>query len=332
MSIIFMGGFPPPYGGVTTKNRNLLLYLTEYIVIEKIDFNLIKRKNVKETVRLISSILNKKNQFIIGVAGRKTRKNLCRVLYIINRKAMKRSLIFLMGGAVVEDIRADTQYQKYIKHFKCIYAETKGMVRQLEEIGITNVEYYPNCRARGEKKEYEVNKSFSCVFFSLISKEKGVDIILNVAEEIPSIKFYLYGEVSEEYTDEFYRHLKRCENVTYKGVFRGNSEEVYNELRKYSVLLLPTRWKAEGVPGILIEAKIAGVPAIVSNQNFNAEIVKNGQNGIVIENCNEDELKKAIITLNQDISLRDKMSSQAIQSAEEYYIDRYIPSIVQMLS
>ena len=308
--LFYLGTFPPPFGGVTTKNLNLYTALSEKTEIGKIDFS--------------------NNIFAIGVAGQKTRKRFCKLLYYINRKTMSRSLIFLMGGSVSHVIASDTEYQKYISAYKAVYVETQGMKTELENAGLNNIHIYPNCRFKPKKTEdteYKRAGKLNCVFFSLIQANKGVDNILAVSRELPNVEFAFYGHIDDDYKEHFTNATAELPNVKYMGVFSGDSESVYNELTKYDVVLLPTKWKTEGIPGILVEAKIAGVTCIVSDESYNAEIIKNGEEGIVLSENTPERLKEAIIELDSDRKLLSRLKSNNHASAEKYYIENYIDQI-----
>ncbi len=54
----YLGTFPPPFGGVTTKNLNLYTALSENTEIGKIDFSEIKSKDISKLLRLISVFFN----------------------------------------------------------------------------------------------------------------------------------------------------------------------------------------------------------------------------------------------------------------------------------
>ena len=334
MSIYYLGAFPPGYGGVTIKNRNLYTALEKEIHIKKVDFNKIKRKNVKESLRFITCLFNPSNTFVVGVSGRKTRKRLTQVLYYFNRKAMNRSIIMVMGGTASHDMSIDTEYKKSAMQYKGIYVETQSMYDELASAGFTNAAIYPNGRFRPESV-YSVKPSegqLKCVFFSLVQREKGVDIILEAAKKLPEISFSIYGKVMSEYESDFFGAVQALENVSYEGVFTGTTEEVYQKLHEYDVLLFPTQFDIEGVPGILVEAKIAGLACIVSNKSYNADIVLNGINGIVLSNNTSEFLVEAISDLNEhrDILLRYKQGS--LDSSNMYYIENYVDGIVACLN
>ncbi len=331
MSIIYIGGFPPPFGGVTKKNQNLYIALLEHLKIEKIDLNEIKRKNLVETVKLIRVLLNRRNCFVVGVASKKSGKKFCKLLYFVNRKAMRKSINFLMGGTAANDIVNDREYQKYISQFKRVYAETHGMVEALKKAGLENAAYYPNCRFRPENVLPELrndNHTLRAVFFSLISPEKGIDIVIAAATLLQNTEFHIYGEIKDGFETEFLASIASLPNINYHGVFKGKDEQVYHELSKYDVLLLPSRWKYEGVPGILVESKIAGIPAVVSNIAYNAEIVNDGVDGIVLKENTAEALSKALLYLDENRSVLSKLKIGAKSSAEHYYIDNYIGEIV----
>jgi len=334
VAIYYLGTFPPEYGGVTIKNLNLYTALKDWISIDNVDFSEIKRKNINELLKLIRVIINPNHTFVVGVAGKKTRKKFCKLFYYINRKAMNRSIILLMGGTASNDIAEDPEYTKYVREYKKVYVETVGMQKILQAAGLKNVGYYPNGRFKPQNKIISRTvdcRNLKCVFFSLIQPQKGASIILDTAKKLPNVDFAFYGMIDEQYREEFYSKVGELSNVNYFGVFKGNSEDVYKELRKYDVLLLPTTWKAEGVPGILVEAKIAGIPVIVSNHNFNAEIVEDKYDGIVMEEITIDCLVKNIKNLLENSALLGIMSHNALESSHNYYIENYFDTVLSDL-
>lgn len=170
-----------------------------------------------------------------------------------------------------------------------------------------------------------------CVFFSLVSKVKGAGLVLDAAKELPQVEFHFYGRVEEDFKDEFERRLAKLPNSSYHGVFDSVKDDVLAELNQYDLHLLPTSWPNEGVPGVLVETKMAAVPSIVSDCCHNAEIVRDGADGIVLDRCDAPSLVKAVRGLAEDPDRLDAMKASALASAERFYIDRYIGWIVQDL-
>lgn len=334
MSIYYWGPFPPGYGGVTIKNRNLFTALERVISIKKVDFNKIKiNKDFRELLRFVACLFNPSHTFVIGVSA-KAGKRLTKFLYFFNRKAMKRSIVMVMGGTASHDMSVDPKYRKCAKQYKRIYVETKGMYDELVSAGFANAAIYPNGRFR-PATAYSATQSegrLKCVFLSKVRPEKGVDLLLEAARNLPEISFTIYGKVVPEYKSVFFNTVSSLENVSYEGVFAGTSDEVYEKLHEYDILLLPTRWISEGFPGIIIESKIAGIATIVSDHNYNSEIVNSGVDGIILKENTAEMLVKAILDLDEHRDKLFKLKQEGLKASEKFYIENYIDSIVECIT
>lgn len=333
MSIVYMGAFPPGYGGVTIKNQNLYTALEKEIPIKKVDFNRVKRKDIKEAGRLVFHLLNPRNRFVVGVSGKITRKRFTQVLYYLNRKAMRNSIIMIMGGTASHDMSVDPEYRKCAMGYKKIYVETQSMKAEMDAAGFENVDIYPNGRFRPQKavELKTADKKLRCVFFSQVQPEKGADLVLEAARMLPNVDFSFYGNIVDDYKDIFMNRVNAQQNVSYYGVFKGSIDAVYRELSKYDVLLFPTKWDIEGVPGILVEGKIAGLAEIVSNKSYNAELVQDGVEGVVIAENTGNCLAAAIQQLAEDRDFLNSMKKGSRESSERYYVENYIESIADNL-
>ena len=322
MKIYYIGSFPPIYGGVTIKNKNLYEALEGKLELRKIDMNRIKRGNLPELLRFGWAMVTGK-QYIIGLAGQKNRRQFTKLMYRFKRTAMKRSVLMIMGGLVDDVVDAGPDFVKMFNGYRKTYVELPGMQRKLQSVGITNCAIYPNGRPRpGALPAISAGEGLlRCVFFSIIQPEKGVDLILQAAQRLTNMQFHFYGEIKKDYEAAFLEAVSRMDKVTYHGVFSGSADAVYRELCRYDVLLLPTRWKAEGLPGILVEAKIAGIPAVVSDHNFNAQIVAHERDGLVIRDVTAEKLTAALRSLESDRENLLNMKKDSRASAEKYYLD-----------
>ena len=318
MAIYYIGAFPPAYGGVTIKNQNLYEALDQKLDLRKIDMSRIKRGDLREMLRLAWALATGK-QFIIGLAGQRNRRVFTKLMYACKRKAMGRSVMLVMGGSVDDMIPEAKRFRGYRR----VYVELPGMAQKLQAAGVDNAAVYPNGRPRpeGVLTAREARGPLKCVFFSIIRPEKGTDRILEVAGKLPEMQFHFYGPVDKEYEMSFLNAASHCENVICHGVFKGGADAVYRELAEYDVLLLPTRWKGEGLPGILIEAKIAGLAAIVTDHHYNREIVEHGMDGLVLAQDSVECLVEALKQLDGDRAKLLEMKKAGLASAQQYYID-----------
>lgn len=333
MKVRYIGSFPPPYGGVTIKNKLLADTLSEHVKIIKAKEGMAGKLG---QIKMILQALIPGQTLIVGISARGKKSLLVtKLLYHFNRKTMNRSLYFMMGGTESNRIAGNPKEIRLYSEYKRLYVETKSMAGSLKQVGMNNVSIYPNCRKRTDKIipafQMERRGRLKCLFFSIIMPEKGADVILDVAERLPYVDFQFYGEINAEYEDTFLYKVSELTNVKYGGVFKGTSEQVYEELALYDILLLPTRCPTEGIPGILVEAKISGLPCVVSDNCYNKELVEDGVEGLVLERCTMDCLRTTIDKLDRDRNLLRSLGIGSYHSAERYYIDNYIDRIVSEL-
>ena len=200
------------------------------------------------------------------------------------------------------------------------------MIDNLVSLGIHNVELLPNCRPK-PKNEIEIrenqNGSLRCVFFSMIYPEKGVDLILEAARKLKTIEFDFWGSIRADYQVEFSALVNQYENCHYRGIFKTQEDDVYKLLSQYDVILFPTRLATEGIPGALVEAKISGIPAIVSDTAYNKYIVQHMTNGIVMSSNNTEDLLDSIKLLNNDRLLLMQLKINAKDSGNKYHFEAY---------
>lgn len=337
MKFFYIGRFPPPYGGVTIKNKILYDNLLKHIDIQIIELSLVKGKNFREIVILLFSLLNPNNILIIGSAST-SRKFFSWFLYYFNRKALNRSLLIVMGGSSSRIIANDSQYSKWVGEFKQVYVETNGMKGDLTAKGLKNVTVFPNCREKPKENIEVLNKNYKkirCLYFSLISKDKGADLVIEASKYLNKrgIEFTIdfYGHIEDKYKTQFEKEIEELKDINYCGIFRADQESVYTKMQEYDILLFPTKCKTEGVPGVLVESKFAALPSIVSNLSYNSEIVEDGKTGLVLQKNTSKELANAIekVYLNRDWLLTMKRNTKI--SSDLYLIDNYVEGIVKVL-
>ena len=82
------------------------------------------------------------------------------------------------------------------------------------------------------------------------------------------------------------------------------------------MLVLPTKWRAEGYPGVIIEAFSVGIPVISTYNGGIPEIVLHGKNGLLVPPGNIKALLDAIMLI--DASLYDKLRAGAYESFGQF--------------
>lgn len=123
----------------------------------------------------------------------------------------------------------------------------------------------------------------------------------------------------EPVSEEFLRDWEAKGIIEWWGL-RSDMPEV---LRQACIIALPTYYP-EGVPKILLEAAASGRPIITTNVPGCREIVKDGENGLLIEPRNATALASAIEELLQDSDLRSAMGLRGRQLVEAEFSEEIV--------
>lgn len=330
--ILYCGGFPPPYGGVTVKNSLLTAELeARGCRILRLDTRKAKRNPlhlVNQTARLL---LARKEQVIVA-NSRAGRRQLTMLLAKCNPAALRDALLIVMGGSMAKDIAEDEAYIAALKQYRQIFVETPSMEQELRQLGFTNLSLYPNCRPDLRVKAIRpTGQRLSCLFFSLVSPDKGVDLILEAAQKLPDIQFTFYGPVEQGYEEVFQKSVSALPNCSWQGVFPGNDPSLYPLLNGYDLLLLPTLCATEGVPGILAESKLAALPSVVTDIARNRELIYHDDNGIVLSENTAQCLTQVLAELAERADYVDTLKASALRDAERFLVQNHIETIMRHL-
>lgn len=90
----------------------------------------------------------------------------------------------------------------------------------------------------------------------------------------------------------------------------GVRSDVPDLLRRASVLVMTSEFDTEGMPGVLIEAGLSGVPVVTTAAAGAKDIVVDGETGFVLHSDRPHDLAAAITTLLADSALRKKLGEQ----------------------
>lgn len=217
----------------------------------------------------------------------------------------RKKVIFRKFGGFFDDelsacpARKRVKMVGLLKKSSLVLVETQRLVEAIGAILAARgqVLWFPNSRRPALKQlpRHVYKKRF--VFMSHIREEKGVDSILRVAEALPSgYVVDLYGSIQEKkYEDSNYFRGKRAQ---YKGAI--SSDQVLFTLSQYDVLLLPTTFRSEGYPGIIIEAMSLGIPVIATDRGGIPEIVLDRKNGLIIPVRDDIALREAMLSINEE--------------------------------
>lgn len=176
------------------------------------------------------------------------------------------------------------------------------------------------------RKELSVNNNkINIVYLGQLYPPKGVHYLLEalglIIIEFPNVMLYIVGDhVIEEYRsykEELYNIIKKNkleDNVTFTG-WRSDALDIVSLM---DILVHPSL--AEGFGRAVLEAMALGKPVIASRVGGLREIIKNGENGFLVEPEDYMAIAEKLTILLKDKNLREKFG----QAAKDIVFSEYM--------
>ncbi|MEK7575764.1 MAG: glycosyltransferase family 4 protein, partial [Patescibacteria group bacterium] len=156
-----------------------------------------------------------------------------------------------------------------------------------------------------------------------------IDIMPEVLKEIPDARLYIIGSgLEEKNLKSQISNLKIGDNVFLVGGI--SREKLLTYLRACDIFVLNSGY--EGFSHLILEAMALGVPVIASNIGGNTEIIRDGENGILIEYNAKEDLKNKIISLYNEEFFREKLIKNAKESVKKFSKEKMINDTIKILS
>lgn len=165
--------------------------------------------------------------------------------------------------------RLSGAYRKCVDRYACI---TDFQRRKLTEAGLPGERMLviPNSIAVGEEPEY--GRGEYVAFCGRLSREKGVDMIIETARQNPHIPFRLAGELrDQELADDLPR------NVRLEGFVSGGKLEEFYRGARFCVMASRCY---EGFPMSILEAARYGRATIAPDHGGFTEIIGHGEGSV----------------------------------------------------
>ena len=154
------------------------------------------------------------------------------------------------------------------------------------------------------------------------SHEKGIDLLLQawakVAQQVAEWRLDVFGDgdrmAYEQIIEDLHIDRSRCQ-------LNGRTNDVEKEYCNSSIFVLSSRFEGFGM--VITEAMACGLPVVSFDCPWGPRsIISDGEDGLLVENGNVDELAKSLCRLMCDVSLRQSMSYAAIKSVKRFEISQ----------
>lgn len=152
---------------------------------------------------------------------------------------------------------------------------------------------------------------------ALDNAQKGQEYIIEVARRLqdshPDLAFVLVGGGDDE------AMLRELADGLPNVAFEGWADNVGDYLAAFDLFVLPSN--KEGIGGILLDAMDRALPIIASRVGGVPEIVRDGENGILIEPGSPDALQEAILRIYEDPDLGRRIGASGREFSRAFTAD-----------
>ncbi len=237
-------------------------------------------------------------------------------------------------------IRKNWWLKPFLKKIDNIFVETLNLSNELQKSSFENIKILYNFKNLNILDKSDLNGDYKRPYrlctFSRVLKEKGITDAINVIARINKNfqeKIFIldiYGKIDNAYKNEFNELLnKNKEFVKYKGIV--NQDESVNIISSYFLLLFPTRYLTEGIPGTIIDSYSAGVPVLTAEWNSSREIVRDGETGIIFKFLDLYDFEKKLLYISENPKSIIEMKENCLKEAQKYTPDKAIQNLLDEL-
>lgn len=246
------------------------------------------------------------------------------VIFILSQLFRFKIHYFVVGGWLREYLTHLPIHRFMLGRIKGIHTETKRLKKELEDYySFKNVDIFPNFRFFEFTPKSSESEKLRIVFMARVMKQKGLDWIFDLADYISehnlqdkySITFF--GPETEEEKEYFENNVAKYDFAEYKGTLQP--KEIHETLSKYDVMLLPTHFYTEDLPGSVVDAYISGIPVIATEWKHSHEFIDDGKSGFIVtfENGKQQMINR-VKSLEEDRTLLRRMKANALIKRMEF--------------
>ena len=161
-----------------------------------------------------------------------------------------------------------------------------------------------------------------------LTAQKALEDTLAALARVPGVALLVLGDGPERAAlERRAADVGVADRVRFLGA--GTRDDVISLFRAVDVALVTSSW--ENLPHTLMEALAAGTPVIATHVGGIPEVLRDGENGLLIPPADVDALAAAIDRLLRDHVLRASLAAAAAPSVEDLAEPRILRRIVQAI-
>lgn len=170
---------------------------------------------------------------------------------------------------------------------------------------------------------------FVVLFVGRLRIQKSVDTLLLASEQlrrkILNLRVLIVGE-GKGYEEDNLKRLCTELGLDYIVQFCGTTEHPEQYFSAADLFVLPSVF--EGLGLVVLEAFRASLPVVATGIEGPKELIRHGENGLLFEPKNVDQLVQMVMQLYQDIEMRKALGKNGRRDFENHYsMQKYADSL-----
>lgn len=300
-------------------------YVTLIIVNKSYQQYLLNQINTKVKQIFLNRTPKSRNPWTILKLNYIIRKINADVIHV-HSSSLLRMIYKPTGNGLFFTVHALHVPLKYAKHVNCLFAISDIVAKDIKErcnnkqiVIVPNGIIVENISQRIFHKPF---KTFRIVNVARLDKTtKGQDILINA---IALLKKQNFNNIEVDFigtgeSESDLKELVRKNNLENNIHFLGLQDRtyIYQNLRNYDLMCHPSR--CEGFGLTVAEGIAAKLPVLVSSEDGPAEIIKNGELGIIFEKNNANDCAEKIKNIIRHYDDLEKMLDFAFFHIQNHY-------------
>ncbi len=156
------------------------------------------------------------------------------------------------------------------------------------------------------------------LFIGRVVYQKGLDLLVRALSHLKKLSWDLSIVGDGSYKEQLLSQIDDNQLSDRVHILGWRSkEELLSNLAHANIFINPSRH--EGMPNAVLEAMACGLPIIASRIAGNEDLVRHGENGLMINSENEDELKDALQILITEKDLCQRMGAFSRKMVEQQF-------------
>jgi len=159
------------------------------------------------------------------------------------------------------------------------------------------------------------------LFLGTLGPHKGPDVLIKamskIIKHVPDVELVFAGKgVMRDELEMLSKDLGIEKNVRFVGFVDDDLKGSY--YKAADVFVLPSTMSTESFGIVNLEAMACSVPIVASKIGGIPDVVKDGENGLLVQPRNSDALADAIIYLLENEDIREKMGKNGREKVGDY--------------